>query len=88
MIRILHSAAPIVALAVIANAFAFSGRASAQDQRAANGNVASTEGYRIGQEGMLPISVSDNEAMSKLVPVRPDGMISAPLLHDVQAAGG
>jgi len=36
---------------------------------------------------MLQISVWDNEAMSKLVPVRPDGMISLPLLHDVQAAG-
>jgi len=32
MIRILHSSALLVALAVIANAFAFSGRASAQDQ--------------------------------------------------------
>jgi len=32
MIRILHSSALIVALAVIANAFAFSGRASAQDR--------------------------------------------------------
>ena len=88
MIRMLHSSALVVALAMIANAFAFPGGASAQDQRAAKGHAASTEGYRIGQEGMLPISVSDNEAMSKLVPVRPDGMISAPLLHDVQAPGG
>src|SRR5207249_4439847 len=45
------------------------------------------EGYRIGPEDMLQISVWKNDALSKLVPVRPDGMISLPLLHDVQAAG-
>ena len=36
---------------------------------------------------MLQIGVWKNDAMSKSVPVRPDGMISLPLLHDVQAAG-
>src|SRR5437867_11079365 len=36
---------------------------------------------------MLQISVWKNEAMTRTVPVRPDGMISLPLLNDVQAAG-
>lgn len=43
--------------------------------------------YRIGPEDVLQISVWKNEAMSRSVPVRPDGKISLPLLNDVQAAG-
>jgi polysaccharide export outer membrane protein len=45
------------------------------------------EAYRIGPEDMLQISVWKNEAMSRAVPVRPDGKISLSLLNDVQAAG-
>ena len=45
------------------------------------------EEYRIGAEDTLQISVWRNEAMSKTIPVRPDGMISLPLLNDVKAAG-
>jgi len=44
-------------------------------------------GYRIGPEDTLLISVWRNEAISRSVPVRPDGMISLPLLNDVKAAG-
>jgi polysaccharide export outer membrane protein len=33
------------------------------------------------------ISVWKNETLSRTLPVRPDGKISMPLLHDVQAAG-
>jgi polysaccharide biosynthesis/export protein len=43
--------------------------------------------YRIGPEDVLSISVWKNEAMSRAVPVRPDGKISVPLLNDVQAGG-
>ena len=43
--------------------------------------------YRIGPEDMLLISVWKNEAMTRTVPVRPDGRISLPLLNDVVAAG-
>jgi polysaccharide export outer membrane protein len=43
--------------------------------------------YRIGPEDVLAISVWKNDAMSRTVPVRPDGMISLPLLDDVKAAG-
>ena len=43
--------------------------------------------YRIGPEDVLQISVWKNDAMSRAVPVRPDGKISLPLLNDVQAAG-
>ena len=43
--------------------------------------------YKIGPEDVLQISVWKNDAMSRTVPVRPDGMISLPLVDDVQAAG-
>ena len=43
--------------------------------------------YRVGREDVLQISVWKNDAMSRTVPVRPDGKISLPLLNDVQAAG-
>ena len=36
---------------------------------------------------MLQVAVWNNEAMTRTVPVRPDGMISLPLLNDVPAAG-
>jgi polysaccharide export outer membrane protein len=45
------------------------------------------EQFRIGPEDVLTISVWKNEALTRSVPVRPDGMISLPLLDDVQAAG-
>lgn len=45
------------------------------------------EEYRIGPEDILQISVWKNDVMSRTVAVRPDGMISLPLLNDVQAAG-
>ena len=43
--------------------------------------------FRIGPEDMLQVLVWKNDAMSRVVPVRPDGKISLPLLNDVQAAG-
>ncbi len=43
--------------------------------------------YRIGPEDVLDIAVWNNAAISRTVPVRPDGKISLPLLNDVQAAG-
>src|SRR6185503_9914302 len=43
--------------------------------------------YIIGPEDVLQVSVWKNESLSRLVPVRPDGKISLPLLHDIQAAG-
>ncbi len=47
----------------------------------------SLEQYRIGPEDMISVTVWKNDAMSRTVPVRPDGMISLPLLDDVKAAG-
>ena len=45
------------------------------------------ETYRIGVEDRLQINVWRNPELSVGVPVRPDGMISVPLIGDVQAGG-
>jgi polysaccharide export outer membrane protein len=49
--------------------------------------AAGLDDYKIGPEDVLSISVWKNEAMSRVLPVRPDGMISLPLLDDIMAAG-
>jgi polysaccharide biosynthesis/export protein len=43
--------------------------------------------YRIGPEDRLAIDVWQNEDVSRTVVVRPDGMITLPLLNDVRAEG-
>lgn len=43
--------------------------------------------YVIGAQDVLDISVWKEPQVSRVVPVRPDGKISLPLLNDVQAAG-
>lgn len=45
------------------------------------------EGYIIGAEDMLQISVWGNNELNVHVPVRPDGMVSMPLIGDVKAEG-
>lgn len=52
-----------------------------------HGEVTQSEVYVIGLGDRLLISVWKNEELSLSVPVRPDGMISLPLLDDVTAAG-
>lgn len=43
--------------------------------------------YKIGVDDVLEISVWENPLVSRVVPVRPDGRISLPLLNDIQAVG-
>ncbi|GAB6054306.1 polysaccharide export protein [Magnetospira thiophila] len=43
--------------------------------------------YRIGATDMLQIFVWRNPELSTTIPVRPDGLISVPLIEDLQAAG-
>ena len=47
----------------------------------------SPEPYVIGPEDVIEVAVWSNTELSRTVPVRPDGKISLPLLHDVEAAG-
>ena len=43
--------------------------------------------YTIGAEDELSINVWKEAELTRIVPVRPDGKISLPLINDVQAAG-
>ena len=45
------------------------------------------QGYLIGDEDILQISIWGNPELNVQVPVRPDGMISCPLVGDVKATG-
>jgi polysaccharide export outer membrane protein len=58
-----------------------------KDTAASTNTSGDSWAYRIGPEDIVQISVWNNDALSRAVPVRPDGMISLPLLNDVQAAG-
>jgi len=49
--------------------------------------VAQDDGYRLGPEDLLEISVWKEEGLKKETVVRPDGAFSFPLIGDVQAAG-
>ena len=51
------------------------------------GAVATDPDYKIGPMDVLRIDVWKEAEISRLVPVRPDGKISLPLLNDIQAAG-
>ena len=50
-------------------------------------NVSADQGYLIGDEDILQISVWGNQELNVQVPVRPDGMISFPLVGDIKASG-
>ena len=66
---------------------AWAAYAHAADVSSASPQGRELEEYRIGPEDTLQISVWKNDAMSRSVPVRPDGMVSLPLVNDVEAAG-
>jgi polysaccharide biosynthesis/export protein len=59
----------------------------AADGKSAASPATTDPSYVIGPEDMLDISVWKEPDVSRVVPVRPDGRISLPLINDVQAAG-
>jgi polysaccharide biosynthesis/export protein len=65
-----------------------SARNSAGDDTRPSVAPATTDpAYIIGPEDVIDINVWKEPDMTRLVPVRPDGKISLPLINDVQAAG-
>ena len=61
---------------------------AAQKTPAKSSPVAAEPGtYVIGPEDVLDVSVWKEPTVSRAVPVRPDGMISLPLINDIQAEG-
>lgn len=61
--------------------------AKGQTTAAAVQSAAEDPAYKIGPQDVLRIDVWREDQLTRTVPVRPDGMISLPLLNDVQAAG-
>lgn len=82
-----HPARPLILVAMVMSLILGAPRAAEpfRGQPASNGAVHGN--YRIGSDDVLDIVVWNNPDLSRVVPVRPDGMISLPLLNDVQAAG-
>jgi polysaccharide biosynthesis/export protein len=62
-------------------------RPQVEDERASQRFAISEGEYRIGVDDRLQVSVWKNPELSVTVPVRPDGMISIPLVGDVRAGG-
>src|SRR5271168_2700186 len=62
--------------------------AAAQSSSAAAPKVVTDDpNYIIGAQDVLDVNVWKEPELTRLVPVRPDGKISLPLLNDVMAAG-
>jgi polysaccharide biosynthesis/export protein len=61
--------------------------APAADSKPAPVPATTDPAYVIGPEDVLDINVWKEPDVSRVVPVRPDGRISLPLINDVQAAG-
>jgi polysaccharide export outer membrane protein len=61
--------------------------AAADDAKPAVIPATTDPAYVIGPEDVLDINVWKEPDMTRVVPVRPDGKISLPLINDVQAAG-
>jgi polysaccharide biosynthesis/export protein len=60
---------------------------SAEEPPAATPKAAAAPEYRIGPGDQLEIFVFNQPELSVKVPVRPDGLISSPLVENMQAAG-
>jgi len=63
------------------------GASSAADSKTSATPATTDPAYVIGPEDVLDINVWKEPDVSRVVPVRPDGKISLPLINDVQAAG-
>lgn len=56
-------------------------------QAGSENTLAETRAYVIGVSDLLSISVWRNEELEVVIPVRPDGRISAPLVGEITVAG-
>jgi polysaccharide biosynthesis/export protein len=64
-----------------------SGSSAGDDAKPTSAPATTDPAYVIGPEDVLDINVWKEPDMTRVVPVRPDGKISLPLINDVQAAG-
>lgn len=79
-------AASMLLVAILLSACASSGGTHAAAP-VAPFSSASVDAYKIGVDDIVQVTVWRNPELGITVPVRPDGMISVPLVGDVMAAG-
>ena len=80
----------LVVLTILLLCGAFAGAQNSGDKEAAPKeplSQANSASYVIGSDDQLHVSVWKEPDLTNTMPVRADGMISLPLLNDVQAAG-
>jgi polysaccharide export outer membrane protein len=77
-----HATRLFICLLVAALPFASAGAPLARA-----GSLGDAHEYRIGPEDVLDITVWNQPDLARVVPVRPDGRISLPLVNDLVAAG-
>ena len=91
MVNLLKLVRLAAMLAAFAGALVLTGCASQSDERMelpqASGDAQHSTRYRIAPGDSVQIFVWRNPEVSTSVPVRPDGLLSAPLLEEVPAAG-
>lgn len=82
--RLLCLAATLYLLAACS---AFGGGSGMITEAPPEETVAAVDQYRIGVDDIVQVSVWRNPELGITVPVRPDGMISVPLVGDIRAGG-
>jgi polysaccharide export outer membrane protein len=91
MVNLLKPVRAAALLSALAGGLVLGGCASQQGSRAelpkASGDAQYSTRYRIAPGDSVQIFVWRNPEVSTSVPVRPDGLLSAPLLEEVPAAG-
>ena len=83
----LFSGASVTRSATRNNDAAQSNQGPSVNQAPSANKVATDPDYKIGPQDMLRIDVWKEPDISRVVPVRPDGKITLPLVNDVQASG-
>jgi polysaccharide export outer membrane protein len=87
ILSLVAAAMPVHAQQAASDKPAAAQAAAADTNTAAQKPATQDPNYIIGAQDVLDVSVWKEPEVSRLVPVRPDGKISLPLLNDVQAAG-
>ena len=77
-----------IGLVVVVISIAFITTAHAQKQPADNAARAYGDGeFQLGPDDVVEVSVYQEKELSAIVPVRPDGKISIPLIGEMPASG-
>lgn len=77
----------VIAVVLMLSLSACAGTPESKSAKAMTDRAPVAGEYRIGVDDLVQVNVWRNPDLSVTVPVRPDGMISVPLIGDVKAGG-